>query len=575
MLAPIRPARASEWLRCALEHHFRPELGVCNEVVVLALGIDQYLQEVFHHLSAEGELVTGEDFRLLCGCLGLQEKEEEKVFSDLPAELGFREFHSRLCGVFAARSGPAALRLPVTEQTELVEREIRLRSSAVRRRRTGGTQLNHHQPGNKKQTGHGIQEQVGMEMENAGLRELVEDLRSALQSSDARCMALEVALQRERLAHRHGETIQKQSCTSAGESRGKNPRSTRRENRRRTKDLLKELELIRASRDGQLQEAMRFNQRLEEEMVVAYEEVSRLEEALSSMRKESADIKKKAEEARGTLAAGLKRVRDIEDVAQQVTPLQEKVQSLKSELEKFRSRCTCGASCEPIPEDLVESVPREFPTGQELFNRAEEGLQRAVEGRAASDEEEEEERGEEEGQCCLLEVKRLINRLHNCSKGCQKMAMCHLLLSQNSTGHHSEQCGCSGSRETTTRGRRNHILTDQRELGKVDRLPLEVQMQTERVRLSLLEGKHTDTLTMLLHLRENYSNNATLCLKTVTRREFLREPWVKFCWIHCICVTEKAMTLPQFFRWWILSVSGWFPVISFMRKRSLQCHSLE
>lgn len=47
---------------------------------------------------------------------------------------------------------------------------------------------------------------------------------------------------------------------------------------------------------------------------------------------------------------------------------------------------------------------------------AEEALQRAVEGQAASDEEEE-VRVKEEGQCCLLEVKRLINKLHNCAKG--------------------------------------------------------------------------------------------------------------------------------------------------------------
>lgn len=44
-------------------------------------------------------------------------------------------------------------------------------------------------------------------------------------------------------------------------------------------------------------------------------------------------------------------------------------------------------------------------------------LQRAVEGRAASDEEEEDRRPREEGQCCLLEVKKHISRLHSCGKG--------------------------------------------------------------------------------------------------------------------------------------------------------------
>lgn len=102
----------------------------------------------------------------------------------------------------------------------------------------------------------------------------------------------------------------------------------------------------------------------------------------------------------------------------------------------------------------------------------EEGLQRSVEGRAASDEEEE-ERSVDEGQLCLLEVKRLINRLHNCAKGyvsskqinlffcpswwqhklylgsfnrCQKTAICHWLVSQSSA-HCTELRGSPGLRE--------------------------------------------------------------------------------------------------------------------------------
>ncbi|XP_072522232.1 EF-hand and coiled-coil domain-containing protein 1 [Salminus brasiliensis] len=529
MLAPIRPARASEWLRCALAQHFTPEPSVRNEVVVLALGVDQYLQEVFHHLAlcsssgtGDGELVSGEDFRLLCGCLSL---EEEEVCSGLPAALTFRDFHSRLCGLFAARAVTGGLRLPVTEETEHVEREIRTRWPRVRRRRRVSFDLSQERArsgrcGQRnescKETGLDMQQQrtrrEQVEMENASLRELVEDLRSALQSSDARCMALEVALRRERLTQscRLGGATERQSSSARDDPRVRQPKSSGRDSRRRTKDLLRELELIRASRDGQLQEAMRFNQRLEEELAVAYGEVSRLEETLGNMRRESTEIKKRAEEARSALAAGLKRVRDIQDLAQQVAPLQEKIQSLKTALERLRSQCTCGVSCERRPGTLVESTPRILPTGRdETLIRGEEGLQRAVEGRAASDEEE--ERSEEEGQCCLLEVKRLINRLQNCSKGCHKTAVCHLLLSQNSSGHYSEPCGCSGSREAKMRARRHHALTDEKEPEKdlqlkpeeVDRLRSEGQMvQTERVRLSLLEEKQTDTLSLLLKLRE-------------------------------------------------------------------------
>lgn len=44
-------------------------------------------------------------------------------------------------------------------------------------------------------------------------------------------------------------------------------------------------------------------------------------------------------------------------------------------------------------------------------------LQRAVEGRAASDEEDEDRGVREEGQCCPMEVKRHVGRLQGCSKG--------------------------------------------------------------------------------------------------------------------------------------------------------------
>ncbi|XP_060766651.1 EF-hand and coiled-coil domain-containing protein 1 isoform X3 [Neoarius graeffei] len=483
---PIRAARKTEWLRCALAHHFSRESGVENEIVVLATGIDQYLQEVFHHLAyaSSSDLVSEQDFRLLCSVLGVSAEDRDACCSALPPALTFREFHSRLCGFFAvrARDAPTSARLPVTEETEHVEREIRLRCPRVRRRKCVSFDLRRDGAANwtsrdvkacapeSAQAGQKCQHtswQEQVEMENASLRELVEDLRSALQSSDARCMSLEVALRRER-QYAPGKSsphiTKRQTCFTGSEPKPRQTKQTR-----RTKDLLRELELIRASRDGQLEEAMRFSQRLEEELVSAYGEVSRLDETVARLRRESTEIKRRAEEARAALAAGLARVRDIQEQAQQVRPLQEKVQKLEAELETFRSRCTCRTERERRTEPPVESVEptaRVIPTGRDETLIREEALQRAVEGQAASDEDEEEVRVKEEGQCCLLEVKRLINKLHNCAKGCQKMALCHLLLSQNSTGHYSDQIDGMGPAESKTRGRRYHMLLDKKETDK-------------------------------------------------------------------------------------------------------------
>lgn len=152
--------------------------------------------------------------------------------------------------------------------------------------------------------------------EVVALRELVEDLRSALQGSDARCLALEVALRRARsrdlphpptpslnatfptratsLTFSKGKLVPTQrirgpsgpSGPSVGEGARKVPR------RRDTRDpLVRELKLIRASRDGQLEEAIKFNERLEEELRWAYQEVHKLQGVESALRKENTLIR--------------------------------------------------------------------------------------------------------------------------------------------------------------------------------------------------------------------------------------------------------------------------------------------
>lgn len=148
--------------------------------------------------------------------------------------------------------------------------------------------------------------------EVAALRELVEDLRSALQGSDARCLALEVALRRERsrcisdssavkstastrattsIALLQGKLVPTQrikgQCSRNGGEGAKRPLR-----KRDIRDpLLRELNLIRSSRDGQLAEAIKFNERLEEELRWAYQEAQKLREVESALRKENTYIR--------------------------------------------------------------------------------------------------------------------------------------------------------------------------------------------------------------------------------------------------------------------------------------------
>ncbi|KAM5287922.1 LOW QUALITY PROTEIN: EF-hand and coiled-coil domain-containing protein 1-like [Ctenodactylus gundi] len=214
-----RPGPRPAWraLACAA-HDYGLDRGVENEVVVLATGLDQHVQDVFHHPDPGG---TGRlpraDFRALCAVLGLRapgakdcgraaneasgavhegdaDAQEEARRAE-PPELTFRQFHARLCSYFGTRAGP---RLPRGALCELIETQIRLRRPRSRRRpRAPGPEAGPEDPGRERA--------ARLEDENGSLRELVEDLRAALQSSDARCLALHVGLWKSRTdAHEAG-----------------------------------------------------------------------------------------------------------------------------------------------------------------------------------------------------------------------------------------------------------------------------------------------------------------------------------------------------------------------------------
>ncbi|XP_049590550.1 EF-hand and coiled-coil domain-containing protein 1 isoform X3 [Syngnathus scovelli] len=516
-----RAARRSEWLRSALAHHHCPDPGVENEIVVLATGIDQYLQEVFHHLAYPNrdDCVSAEDFSTLCAVLGVtgaqksiqgtggDEDEEDfiDVCAGLPCQMTFKDFHSRLCGFFRVRSAPrgsssgpgeCAWRLPVTEETELVERHIRLRWPRVRRRKLVTFDLTRNH--NRSAAGRSADETSSDEL--AALRELVEDLRSALQGSDARCLALEVALRRERGRSQSAAPVSVSArATSISLIQGKlvptrrikgqlnvaGGNAGRRFGRKwdMRDPLLRELQLIRSSRDGQLEEAIKFNQRLEEELRWAYQEVSKLQGVESALRRENIHIRRRAEEAREALSLGLERVRRIQEQAQSVPQLQSKISQLENELQQYRY-VEAGCSC--------------LPKGEELGSKTDaECLQRAVEGRAASDEEE----AADEGQRCLSEVKKHIRPWHGWPKG---FSSSHVVLLK---GHLHDSTDSKGNVRCCTWKGQKQAASSQ---GSEDNRPDQKEERAERrENVSLTEGKFRDALMLLLELRN----------KNLSRRE--------------------------------------------------------
>ncbi|XP_052576076.1 LOW QUALITY PROTEIN: EF-hand and coiled-coil domain-containing protein 1 [Peromyscus californicus insignis] len=499
-----RPARRTQWLLSALAHHYGLDRGVENEIVVLATGLDQYLQEVFHHLDCRGAgRLPRADFRALCAVLGLNadgeattedanpsevaaknpaagtvagrdadvREEARLALRAEPPELTFRQFHARLCGYFSTRAGP---RLPRGALSEHIETQIRLRRPRRRRRRPGSPSL---------QGGTDGERVTHLEEENSSLRELVEDLRAALQSSDARCLALQVGLWKSQSDIPEAAAHKLQQA------------------------------------QGALAEAEARARRLQRGQV---------------------EVRLRTEEARQAVRSSLHRVRELEALAGRVPRLQRQVQRLEAELRRYRSEGpqllnTVQASVQPENKnvepkargtrgvDTTSEVAQQSDTSLRSRDTDEEDEQlfRSVEGQAAS--EEEEERLQEKSRPPQAHVEVSLLQPSDCMSRCDGQTaetlktsfghcdgadhICTLELENHVTrlGDQLQTLGCSGK----TLGTPEKEAELQR-MVETEHLRLELQMvETERVRLSLLEEKLVDVLQLLQRLRDlNISKRA-------------------------------------------------------------------
>ncbi|XP_023568436.1 EF-hand and coiled-coil domain-containing protein 1 [Octodon degus] len=515
-----RPARRTQWLLSALAHHYGLDRGVENEIVVLATGLDQYLQEVFHHLDCRGAgRLPRADFRALCAVLGLRaegtatgeaardgaagdasgedgaadgdarsepvaadgdtdtEEEARLALHAEPPELTFRQFHARLCGYFGTRAGP---RLPRGALSEHIETQIRLRRPRRRRRSPRASCPD----GGPEGCGPDSERVARLEEENGSLRELVEDLRAALQSSDARCLALQVGLWK----------------SQAG-----------------TPDTAAQ------------------------ELRQAQGALAAAEACAGRLRRCQVEVRRRAEEARRVVLCSLRRVRELEALARQVPGLQRWGRRLEAELQRCRA---AGGQCPTPPRAQLESgdksdEPKDSGTrdphatpegpwqsdsswGSRALDEEDEQLFRSVEGQAASDEEEEEEEKwrEAEKLVAQAEMQPLA-----CVSRCDEQMAKKLLLYFSHCGDAEHACS-PGELEA----RVNRLLEKldiqgfsgkslgphmeeaelQPKVAENEHLRLELQMvETERVRLSLLEEKLVDVLQLLRRLRDlNISKRA-------------------------------------------------------------------
>ncbi|XP_074692777.1 EF-hand and coiled-coil domain-containing protein 1 isoform X1 [Strix aluco] len=574
-----RPARRTQWLVSALAYHYGLDRGVENEIVVLATGLDQYLQEIFHHLDCAGAgRIPGEDFRTLCQVLGLEEAAEAAadpeecagLWEGLAAELTFRQFHARLCGYFSTKAGSAPRRavprLPLGRESEHIETQIRLRSPRRRRRlrdpaagRPGAGEAAAERRPAGPCSRECYEEIVALEQaedriakleeENGSLRELVEDLRAALQSSDARCLALQVGLRKSHANHKEEGT-----CFIGS----KKPLTQNHSQTKCLQSVLKEVELIRSSRDGQIEEAIRFNQELERELKSSQEALVNLEDCNRNLKREQAEMRKKVEEARHAVLNSLGKVKELEVKANEVPHLQIYIQQLESELQHYRSETVrfqlpSGSSPEqkegaalPDGRYCLSAVQqdRRSPTGGAGISENEDQLFRSVEGQAASDEEEEKWAGDQPSQAD--HSKTTLAKLPCCGSGCdEKMwkKLMSYLDTTNTDGYETapaelteritqltEQLELKGHEvkklETNMEEMKGPLLGElQQKAEETELLKMELQMlETERVRLSLVEEKLMDVLQLLQQLRDLNISKRALGKILLSTLESCRDP---------------------------------------------------
>lgn len=79
--------------------------------------------------------------------------------------------------------------------------------------------------------------------------------------------------------------------------------------------VLKEMELIRSSRDGQIEGAFTFSQELERELKSSQEALVSLEDCNRNLKREQAETRRKVEEARHAVLNSLGKVKELEEKA--------------------------------------------------------------------------------------------------------------------------------------------------------------------------------------------------------------------------------------------------------------------
>ncbi|KAK3611316.1 hypothetical protein CHS0354_015735 [Potamilus streckersoni] len=288
------PKMKAKWLANTLAYQYGHSKPSKNELIVLSSDLDQYLQEIFFSLDSQGNgKISSQDFKILCDILYMR---DDSVLSGLADELDFADFHDKLCEHFAcygdftgflvnrnfravntssdnlrrATKFQKKLALQHTHRcmhnTEIFKNWDKLRLSGFRL-----SEIKEHIDAL-------LFEVAYHKEESQSLKEIIEDLRSLLQSSDAQNLALKVAVKKMHYlvaqdADKTCKSIKRLSLpinnTSYKPMKGEE---------RSIRKLARELTELRALRDKEVNELILFNSQLQYDLTDMSREICRLED---------------------------------------------------------------------------------------------------------------------------------------------------------------------------------------------------------------------------------------------------------------------------------------------------------
>ncbi|KAL4231981.1 EF-hand and coiled-coil domain-containing protein 1 [Mactra antiquata] len=306
------PKLKAKWLANTMAYQYGNNGTKKSEIIVLTNNLDQYLQDIFQSIDSKGRgKITGEEFRLLCDVLNLR---NSVVNFEIDVDLSFKEFHDRLCEHFACygdytgflvnqsframnlnntalSNGDSRPTLPdCSKRTQFQKRLANGNNHRCihdaelfknwDKLRLSGFRLSEM----KENIDQMLYEVAYHKEESQTLKEIIEDLRTMLQASDAQNISMQVALkkyQRNLVSSNdagHSGVLKSNRHSMPIDSSGM-VYSPLKGEEKSVRILSRELTQLRELRDKEVKELINFNNQLQHDLTDMSREVCRLEDA--------------------------------------------------------------------------------------------------------------------------------------------------------------------------------------------------------------------------------------------------------------------------------------------------------